>query len=208
MSTWHYMNNGVQAGPVSTDELRAMLASGAIRSDTLVWRDGMASWLAASTFTEFAGAAPLAAPVVVVPPAGAGAAGSTGVAGTGASSAPGEEIPDPADVEKNKVFGVLSYLPPLLFLVALLTARQSRFAMYHCNQGIVLTIASFAGWFAYMILSAILGFIPILGVLVIMLLGFALMVGVFALAIIGLINAANGRCKPLPLIGNRFTLVK
>jgi len=26
--------------------------------------------------------------------------------------------------------------------------------------------------------------------------------------VIGIINAANGVCKPLPLIGNRFTLIK
>ena len=66
MSTWHYMKNGVQTGPVTTEELTALLASGAVASDTMVWRQGLGGWVAAATLPEFAAlarpAAPAAAP--------------------------------------------------------------------------------------------------------------------------------------------------
>lgn len=45
MALWYYNLNGQQAGPVEEDEMRAMLASGMVRAETLVWRDGMEGWL-------------------------------------------------------------------------------------------------------------------------------------------------------------------
>lgn len=185
------MKNGAQTGPISTDELRGLLTMGSLRGDTLVWREGLTGWLPASGQPEFAGAS------VATPPP------TTSVGG-----APSEFTPDAKDVEQNKVFGILCYLPPFLFIVSLITARQSRFAMFHCNQAIVLTIAAIALSILGMIASAVLVFIPILGAIVSVLLHLGLFIGIFALALIGLINAANGRCKPLPLIGNRFTLIK
>lgn len=209
MSTWHYLNNGAQAGPVSTDELRALISTNAIRPNTLVWRQGMTTWLAADTLTEFAGAAPIPTQIPVAPPPTPTSPTTLAAsAGTSTSEKPVEEIPDPVDVEKNKVFGVIAYLPPLLFLVPLLAARQSRFAMYHCNQGLVLTIVAIALSVVLMILGIALGAIPVVGFFLILMLGMIKWIGFLALAIIGVINAANGRCKPLPLIGGHFTLVK
>jgi uncharacterized membrane protein len=180
------MKNGAQSGPATTDELRASISSGGITANTLVWREGLAGWVAANTLNEFAGLTP-------PPPS---------------SAATGTPAADPADVEKNKVFAVLSYLPPLLFIVALIAARPSKFAMYHCNQGLVLTLAAIAAGLANMVLDMVLMLIPVLGWLLMMALHLGLFVGVIALVITGVINAANGVCKPLPVIGNRFTLVK
>ena len=39
-----YSLNGQQQGPVSEDQLRQMVASGALSPDTLVWREDMADW--------------------------------------------------------------------------------------------------------------------------------------------------------------------
>jgi uncharacterized membrane protein len=189
---WHYMKNGAQTGPATTDELKALITSGAIKADTLVWREGLPSWLAANTQSEFAGAVPPAAP----PPAPAGATGG-----------PGVFIPDAADVDKNKVMGILAYLG-LLWLVPFLAAKESPFAKYHSNQGLVLILASIAGWIVNMILGMVLVFIPVLGWILMLLLHFGLLIGIVVLAVMGIINAANGVCKPLPLIGNRFTLIK
>jgi uncharacterized membrane protein len=58
------------------------------------------------------------------------------------------------------------------------------------------------------VISMILHFIPILGLILSMLLHLGLFVGLAALMIIGIINAVNGKMKPLPLIGTLFTLVK
>ena len=189
---WHYMKNGAQTGPATTDELKALITSGAIKADPLVWREGLPAWAAANAQSEFAGAVPPAAP----PPAPAGATGG-----------PGVFTPNPADVDKNKVKGILSYLG-ILFLVPLLAAKDSPFARYHCNQGLVLFLAAIAAWIANMILAAVLIFIPVLGWILIMLLHFAVLIGILVLVVMGIINAANGVCKPLPLIGNRLTLIK
>jgi uncharacterized membrane protein len=179
------MKDGAQTGPATADEIKALIASGAIKGDTLVWREGLPSWVAISTQADFSG---------VVPPAG--------------PPPPPAPVGEAADIEQNKVFAVLSYLPPFLFLVPLLAARQSKFAMYHCNQGIVLTLAAFVASIANMILDHILIFIPFLGWLLMLILNLGIFIGIVVLVIMGIINAAGGVCKPLPLIGNRFTLVK
>ncbi|WP_411348725.1 DUF4870 domain-containing protein [Paenibacillus sp. WLX2291] len=94
---------------------------------------------------------------------------------------------DPNDVQANKVMAILAYI---LFFVPLLAARNSPFAMYHANQGLVLFLVALA--------ANILGMIiPFIGTI----LQFAISVFVLVLMIIGIINAANGERKPLPFIG-------
>ena len=43
-SAWHYSVSGNRTGPVSSDRLRELAASGALGPDDLVWREGMADW--------------------------------------------------------------------------------------------------------------------------------------------------------------------
>ena len=106
-----------------------------------------------------------------------------------------------ADIEKNKVFAVLAYLG-ILFLVPLLAAPQSKFARYHANQGAVLFLASLLTFIG----SFILLLIPFVGCLA-SFLPLAIIVASLILMIMGIINAAAGQCKPLPLIGH-FQLIK
>ncbi|MEI8200073.1 MAG: DUF4870 domain-containing protein [Eubacteriales bacterium] len=91
----------------------------------------------------------------------------------------------------NKLYNVLSYLN--LWLIGLLVAPNEQDVKFHVNQGIILTI----GWVAAGILSFILAFIPILG----WVLAFAIYVFIGVLAIMGIINAAKGEQKELPVIG-------
>jgi uncharacterized membrane protein len=95
--------------------------------------------------------------------------------------------PDPSDVQSNKGMAVLAYI---IFFIPLLAAKDSKFAMYHANQGLVLFLAAVAS-------NIVLGMIPIIGWI---LLPFAYL-AVLVFIIIGIMNAANGRNKPLPLIG-------
>ncbi|MBN2641064.1 MAG: SPFH domain-containing protein [Victivallales bacterium] len=44
--------NGTQAGPFNINELKAKASAGEINRDTLVWKDGMANWLAAGEVPE------------------------------------------------------------------------------------------------------------------------------------------------------------
>lgn len=66
---YHIAQNGQDAGAFDMLALQQMAASGQITKDTLVWKNGMANWAAASTVTELA---PLfatnAPPVPPVPP--------------------------------------------------------------------------------------------------------------------------------------------
>jgi len=108
---------------------------------------------------------------------------------------------DPADVEKHKVFAMLSYVG-ILWLVPLLAAKESPFAKYHCNQGIVLSIGAFGLCIVLGIVSVIVSFIPIINII-----GWCfscvlwplIMLAILAYAIMGIVNALNGKMKPLPM---------
>ena len=65
---------------------------------------------------------------------------------------------DQQDIESNKIMAVLSYLG-ILWLIPMLAAKESKFAQYHVNQGIILTIAGIAVSVACFIIA----WIPILG---------------------------------------------
>ena len=82
---------------------------------------------------------------------------------------------------------MLSYIW-ILFLVPLLAAKNSKFARFHANQGLVLFICS--------VVLGILAAIPIVKYVAMLLEVVALV-----LAIIGIVNVLNGKAKELPIIG-------
>lgn len=102
--------------------------------------------------------------------------------------------PDRADVEKNKGLAIIAYI---IFFIPLLVARDSKYAMYHANQGLLLLLAAIA-------INIVGTVIPIIGWLIIAPLG---NLAVLVFVIIGIINASKGEQKPLPLIGG-FQLIK
>lgn len=112
---------------------------------------------------------------------------------------------DPADIQQNKVMAVLSYIG-ILVLVPILGAKDSKFARYHANQGLLLLIASAAYNIALRIVNAILYAISwrlaFIGTIL-----SAVSIAFFVLMIIGIVNAANGRAKELPVIG-KYRLLK
>lgn len=52
MAQWHYGSSAGQHGPVEENELRALIASGNVGPETLVWRDGMSDWLPLGSVPE------------------------------------------------------------------------------------------------------------------------------------------------------------
>ncbi|MBP5230219.1 MAG: hypothetical protein ILO68_00670 [Clostridia bacterium] len=100
------------------------------------------------------------------------------------------------DINKNRVFGILAYIGPL-FLVGLFAAKDSKWAKYHVNQGMVLCIAVFAVAFTL----GLLGLIPYIGI-VFRILNWITSIGLSALCVMGIIFAATGKAKDLPLIGS------
>jgi uncharacterized membrane protein len=105
------------------------------------------------------------------------------------------------DAEDNKLMGILAYFG-ILVLVPILTAKESPFARFHANQGLLLLIAMVAIW----VINSVLWVLP-LGWSLISLLTSLLYLGIFVLAIIGIINAAKGEMKELPIIG-KYTILK
>lgn len=93
-----------------------------------------------------------------------------------------------SDAEKNKAVACLAYL---IFFLPYLAAKDSKFAMYHANQGLLLLLLSVA----VNILGTVL---PVIGWFLVLPLGDLF---VFVLFIMGILNASRGEMKPLPLIG-------
>ena len=78
---WYFSENGQQQGPVSLAELQAMIRSGRLTIDSLVWRQGMSDWMPVQGVPELRLEADLAKrgkagmptaprPIGVSPPAG------------------------------------------------------------------------------------------------------------------------------------------
>lgn len=125
---------------------------------------------------------------------------------------------DAKDVSDNKGLTVLSYFGPLVF-VPMFARKNSKFARFHANQGLLLFIAYGAYGIIQSILTAILkaifpwrwdyGYLGgrgfIYGALTTIL---SLVWIVFTvLAVIGIINTVKGKAKELPIIG-KFRILK
>ena len=94
---------------------------------------------------------------------------------------------DPSDISANKVMAILAYIG-ILVLIPLFAAKDSKFARFHTNQGLILFICNVVIYF----ISLIPGLKAI---------GWILSVAALVFAIIGIIGAAKGETKELPLIG-------
>ena len=102
------------------------------------------------------------------------------------------------DINNNKIMAVLAYIG-ILVLVPILAAKDSKFARFHANQGLVLLIAGIIGG----IVGGLLGLIPYVG----WIFGTVISIFFFVLAILGIVNAVQGKAKELPLIG-KFKILK
>lgn len=100
------------------------------------------------------------------------------------------------DTDQDRILAALAYVG-FLWLVPLLAAKDSKFAMYHANQGLVLFVAG-------IVLGFISGIIPIIGWFIMAPL---VSLAVLILAIMGIINAVSGKMTPLPVIGS-FEILK
>jgi uncharacterized membrane protein len=115
-------------------------------------------------------------------------------------SAPQAPKVESSDVEKNKPMAIIGYIIPILFFIPLLSeeGKKSPFAKFHANQQLNLLLFGVIGYTASAILMIILiGF----------LLYFVVIIGSLVFLIMGIINAAKGEMKKLPIIGG-FSILK
>ena len=110
-----------------------------------------------------------------------------------------------ADIVSNKAMGILAYLGPLVF-IPMFAAKGSKFARFHANQGLTLFIACVAWSIVYGILNWIILAISWRLYFISSIIGLCSLV-FLVLAVLGIINAANGRAKELPVIG-KFKFLK
>lgn len=101
----------------------------------------------------------------------------------------------PEEIQSGKTMAIISYL---IFFIPLLMddMKKNKFVMFHTEQSILLLILNIA--------AGIIGTITC-GI------GLVLYIPWLILLIMGIMNAANGEVKPLPLIGQfgeKFNLVK
>lgn len=97
----------------------------------------------------------------------------------------------PADTKK--IWGIIGYIFPILFFVPLVIEdlKANPFSKFHANQQLVLLLAA-------IVVNIVGGVIPVLGWFVILPIGSIILI---VIAVIGIINAAKGQQKPLPIIG-------
>lgn len=105
------------------------------------------------------------------------------------------------DIEKNKVISLLAYLSWLV-LVPLFCAKDSDYAKFHCNQGLLLAICEIVT----SVVIGILSIIPVIGI-VFAILGSLLGILFLLLTVFGIINAVSGKAKELPIIG-KYRILK
>jgi hypothetical protein len=60
---WYYAEDGQQKGPVTDEQFQSLVTTGRVRSDTLVWRDGMGNWAPYGTVVPAAASVAAAAPM-------------------------------------------------------------------------------------------------------------------------------------------------
>ncbi len=103
---------------------------------------------------------------------------------------------DKADFEKNKNIAMIAYL--IFFLPLLTDAKDSKFAKFHANQGLLLLLFGVIG-------NIVGGLIPFIGWLLILP---AVVILSIVFFIMGLVNASKGEMKELPIFGSIHILDK
>ncbi len=100
---------------------------------------------------------------------------------------------DLQDIEKNKTMAGLAYI---IFFLPLIACPDSKYGKFHANQALLLLLLGIIG-------NVILGFIPIIGWVLMPIFAIALLV----FGIMGLVNGFGGKAKKLPIIG-KYTIIK
>ena len=96
-------------------------------------------------------------------------------------------------ISEGKSIAWLSYLG-ILIIIPILLQKENPYTKFHIKQGLVLLVASVA----WVVVSWILAFIPVIGAVISLLGWLALAI----LAIMGIVNALQGKEARLSFIGD------
>jgi uncharacterized membrane protein len=107
---------------------------------------------------------------------------------------------------EDKTIGILAYITLIGFIVALVLnqnkqGEEKRFGAFHLRQALGLIICAIGVFIVFAILSTIFMMISFSLLAIVSLFSTLIWLGFLALLIVGIINAANGTFKEIPLIG-------
>ena len=106
-----------------------------------------------------------------------------------------------APSQEDKTVAVLCYITLIGYIVALVlhSSNKTKLGSYHLKQATGLIILCVGIWIALFIIA----FIPFIGFIT-LIFSPVLWLGILVLLILGIINAAGGVEKPLPVVGPLF----
>jgi uncharacterized membrane protein len=99
----------------------------------------------------------------------------------------------------------LSYVLGIITGVVFLMVEKDPFVRFHAYQSIFLSVAWFAFWIVFTVISSVLGMIPFVGFLAVifgLLVSLVLGLGSLILVLVLIIKAYNGERFKVPYIGN------
>lgn len=102
---------------------------------------------------------------------------------------------DQKDIQDNKFMAILSYIGPLVF-IPFFARKNSPFAQYHAKRGLNLFILQAIVSVALSVLGLILAKLPLINWII----STPISLAMTALSVIGIVNAAMGKCKELPVV--------
>lgn len=102
-----------------------------------------------------------------------------------------------SDISTNSNNAVLSYLGPLV-LIPLITSRKSKFAMFHCCQGLMNTVF---GVLYVLVVPVIFNILPDLITLFLLIPYFVFLVVFPVSLVLGVVHALKGKAITLPVFG-------
>ncbi len=104
-------------------------------------------------------------------------------------------------IGEDKTIAILSYITLIGFIIALVmhSSNKTKLGAYHLRQALGLMCTGFAIYIVLMILVII----PFLFIIKLILMPLVSL-GILVLLIMGIINAANGEMKPVPLVGQLY----
>ncbi len=104
-------------------------------------------------------------------------------------------------MQKNKLFHILSYIPLLFLLSLFIPDKNSPAVRFHCGQGMMLTLFFIVCSILTRVFDLTLGWLPLLGHILVSVFSAVVGVASLALMVVGILNAAHDKEKPLPFIG-------
>ncbi|MFW6369278.1 MAG: DUF4870 domain-containing protein [Myxococcota bacterium] len=126
---------------------------------------------------------------------------------SGAATGQPQQTPSGAPagtMEQDAVMVFLSYFG-IFALIPFLTVKDNDYIRWHSKQGLTFFVATTAAFIALTMVTVIIGFVPVIGQIVGLLLGLVMLVGavgLFVLWIMALVKAFGGERWRIPVIAD------